>query len=518
MKYVTRRISTLAVLLLFAAMGGCDDFLTVENINAPDRERALSEPGDVEALVGSSFFAWWSHLHSLHPMIGLSAAADEITSSRPAFLMRMMGSQPRFEGGDGYPNSSAFAGRGHVERPWYGMYSAISIANDGLDAIEGGLEIGQDGEDTPRTRAFAKLVQGLSHGMIALLFDRGFVVTEDTDLEAGNLEIQPYAAVMEAALAQLDEAIALAEANTFTLPSDWINGLPLSNDELARLARSYKARFMASLPRTPEERAAVDWPEVLQLVEEGIQQDFAPMGDGAAWFNAMGAFGQRANLTRTDYLTLGPADTTGALADWLSKEPQDRQPFLIHTNDRRVTGPAGPKAPGKYFRFYGDPKMPAAFGPYFFSFYHHYRFIDFLRGGRIGPMVDMTMVEMDLLKAEGLLRTNGSAAEVAALINRTRVENGELPPASGGDPVGSWDDWQDAAPDASLWAKLKHEKRLETFGTGVGLAYFDDRGWKDLVRGTHLHLPIPARELLTLQMEIYTFGGSGEWSSQSDVY
>lgn len=518
MHYMTRWIRALPLMLLLVAVGGCDEFLSVENINAPDRERVLSEPGDVESLVGSSFFAWWSHLHSLHPMIGLSAAADEITSSRPAFLMRMMGSQPRFEGGEGYPNSPAFAGRGHVERPWYGMYSAISIANDGLTAINSGLEIGSDGTDTPRARTFAKFVQGLSHGMIALLYDRGFVVTEETDLETGDLELQPYTAVMDAALAQLDEAIEGAENNTFTLPSDWINGVPLSNVELARLARSFRARFMASLPRTPEERAAVDWSEVIRLTEAGIQQDFAPIGEGSGWFNAMGAFGQRANLTRTDYLTIGPADTTGALDRWLSKDPQERRPFRIHTNDRRVTGPGGPEDDGKYFRFYGAPRMPGAFGPYFFSFYHHYRFIDFLESGLIGPMVDMTTVEMDLLRAEGLLRTNGSTAEVADLINRTRVSNGELPAASESDPVGSWDDWQDPSPEASLWAKLKHEKRLETFGTGVGLAYFDDRGWNDLVRGTHLHLPIPGRELLTLQMEIYTFGGGGEWSSQSDVY
>lgn len=518
MRYTTRWIRALAAVLLVGGLAACDDFLTVENVNAPDRERVLSEPGDVEALVGSSFFAWWSHLHSLHPMIGLSAAADEISSSRPAFLMRMMGSQPRFEGGDGYPNSPAFAGRGHVERPWYGMYSAISIANDGLQALDSGLEIGPDGADTPRARAFAKFVQGLAHGMIALLFDRGFVVTEHTDLEAGDLELLPYAVVMDSALAQLDQAIALSEASSFRLPPEWINGLPLSNVELARLARSFRARFMASLPRTPDERAAVDWPRVIELTEQGIQEDFAPMGDGAGWFNAMGAFGQRENLTRTDYLTIGPADTTGALERWLSKDPQERLPFRIHTNDRRVTGPEGPEDPGKFFKFYGAPKMPGAFGPYFFSFYHHYRFIDFLESGLIGPMVDMTTVEMDLLRAEALLWTNGSTAEVAELINRTRVANGELPPALASDPVGSWDDWQDPGPEASLWAKLKHEKRLETFGTGVGLAYFDDRGWNDLVRGTHLHLPIPARELLTLQMEIYTFGGSGEWSSQSDVY
>jgi hypothetical protein len=52
-----------------------------------------------------------------------------------------------------------------------------------------------------------------------------------------------------------------------------------------------------------------------------------------------------------------------------------------------------------------------------------------------------------------------------------------------------------------------YEKELECYHTAGGLAFFDDRGWGELVPGTAIHFPVPGTELLTLLMDIYTFGG-----------
>ena len=60
---------------------------------------------------------------------------------------------------------------------------------------------------------------------------------------------------------------------------------------------------------------------------------------------------------------------------------------------------------------------------------------------------------------------------------------------------------------------MKYEKRIETFQTAAGIAYFDDRGWGDLVTNTPIHFPIPGRELETLGLQQYTFGGGGDGSA-----
>jgi len=43
--------------------------------------------------------------------------------------------------------------------------------------------------------------------------------------------------------------------------------------------------------------------------------------------------------------------------------------------------------------------------------------------------------------------------------------------------------------------------------TGSGISFFDMRRRDMLQRGTLLHFPIPANELLNAEMDLYTFGG-----------
>jgi hypothetical protein len=135
-------------------------------------------------------------------------------------------------------------------------------------------------------------------------------------------------------------------------------------------------------------------------------------------------------------------------------------------------------------------------------------YADYLNNTANGPMPVLTIEEMNLLKAEALLRTGGSTSEVESLIDITRVGEGELP-TSAGTPVGSPSDEPNplAPGDVTLWSMLKYEFNIETMLTGSGVNYFTDRGWGDLVQGTPLHFPVPGAELQTLGVQIYTFGG-----------
>ncbi len=105
------------------------------------------------------------------------------------------------------------------------------------------------------------------------------------------------------------------------------------------------------------------------------------------------------------------------------------------------------------------------------------------------------------------------------LINRTRVARGGLPPATVDGVIGQADCVPKKILDpsgacADLMNTLMYEKRVETYALGAGVAFWDARGWGLLPTGTVLHLPIPARELETLQLPLYTFGGGGEGSAQ----
>ena len=52
----------LAVVVIAVSAAACGD-LEVVNLNDPDRERAISTPTDVEALIAGSFSSWWGSGH-----------------------------------------------------------------------------------------------------------------------------------------------------------------------------------------------------------------------------------------------------------------------------------------------------------------------------------------------------------------------------------------------------------------------------------------------------------------------
>jgi len=94
--------------------------------------------------------------------------------------------------------------------------------------------------------------------------------------------------------------------------------------------------------------------------------------------------------------------------------------------------------------------------------------------------------------AEALVRSNGDLGRAATLINKTRVTRGGLAPV--------------AANAAALLAAISYERDIELLNTN-GHALFDARRLEQLQAGTIRQLPIPARELETLKLPVYTFGG-----------
>ncbi len=496
-------------------VAGCQE-LDIENPNEPDRVRATKQPTAAESFVATSFRTWWPVAgHDDYPSWAFSTMAREITSGFADFGQLETSAEPR----SAWNNSPVNARSLVNERPWYFLYGTISSVNDALTAIDSGLVI-VDAPRTARTRTMGKFMQGISHGMLGLYFDKAVVVDEKIDLDTVSApNFRPYPEVITASIAQLDEAIAMAAVANFTLPMESWLFQAMTRDDVVRLANSYAARFMTYAPRTRAERAAVNWTEVLRRANLGVTTDFAPVAQvDILWDDwkrlvARVRTGPPSDFGRPAYWMLGPADSTQGFINWVNTPLTSRVAFQIRTKDRRIQGAAGPTTPGKYFGYNASNIFQASRGTWRFSHYYY------LRNGtsttwQTGPQLAVTVTEMDLIKAEALIRL-GRAVEAVPLINKTRVANGQLPPVTVDGPP----DEPGCVPRklsgacGSLWDALRYEKGVEMIGTDGVVRFFDSRGWQLLPEFTFTQLPVPGRELGTLRMELYTFGGPGGQSS-----
>lgn len=517
MKFNNRIATLTGSVGILALAGACNPDLNVTNPNAPDVARAIATPGDVRQLIGSSFNTWYlTHQGNQEPdpsvMVGVMA--DNLTMAYGNFGARFNGQEPRMA----YQNSSA-TGDGRVASYTYdGIYGALGAANDGLAAIKRGIRVAvtkSAPDETPQMQAFAWLVQGMSLGFEAQVFDKGFVVTEDT--EPGTGALQPYTAVAAAAVASLDKAIASAAGKTWTFPSEFTPGMTLTADKVGRMANTMSARVLAYTPRTAAENAAVNWARVLSYAEKGISTgaafDLQIKGDGGNnWYDHFKLYNNLESWIRVDQRVIQLADQTQPVV-WTSTTP----PPAVNSPDRRVGSAAA--GGGTDFRFVSAVPYDPARGVYFFSQWSHKRYIDYsyeVDDYALTTVPFVLSAENDLLIAEALVRTNGDKARAATLINKTRVGRGGLPALSGG------------SSNNDLLAAIFYERDIELWGTGGGQAWFDRRridtnltynglpigntwgfrGGSNLQKGTPRHLPVPAKELETLGLPVYTYGGN----------
>lgn len=501
--------------ILALALVSCQS-LEVTNPNLPDRARATQQPTAAESFVSTAFRTWWPVAgHDDYPSWAFATMAWEITSGFADFGQLETSAEPRIA----WNNSPVNARRNVNESPWQGMYRTISSVNDALTAIEGGLLI-VDTTRTIRTKAVGKFIQGISHGYLGLYFDKAVVVDETVDLDAGPPPFVAYPEVIAAAIAQLDAAIATAQTSNFTLPVDSWLYVAMTRDQFVQLANSFVARLLVYSARSRAERAAVDWNEVISRIDEGIKTDFAPVAqvdilwdDWKRLVARVRTASRPSDFGRPAYWLIGPADSTNGFVNWAATPVADRVAFQMRTKDRRIQGAGGPSTPGTYVGYNNNNIFAASRGTYRFS---HYYFARYGTGTswQTGPEPAMLVSEMDLLKAEALIRLN-RANEAIPLINKTRIANGQLPPVTIDGPP----DEPGCVPRklngacGSLWDALRHEKKMEGVGVSGVIAYFDARGWQALPENTFVQLPVPGSELATLLLPNYTFGGPGGESS-----
>ena len=557
--------------VLTIALGACQDPLVVANSNNPDRGRVFNSAADLEQFIASGYAR--AHAGTLGAATVLTGGSNdalqpqllvmgmENVSALANFAMGPRSAIPR------NPITNARGSQGNIGnyRDWVVQHSAARTAALGMARLKT-FSLGSPARDA-RARAFGRFSQGVALGNLALAYDSASVLTENDNPEADAAVIVPlsgYRAVMSAAMAYLDSAIAIASGpvpagpagDWFPLPSTWINGQALTSGatgSFVQLARSYKARFRAGVARTPAERAdvsqggIVDWSAVIGDANAGIKLDFSIFMDptngwDVAWVIQHYATGS-ASWHQMSQFWLGMADTSGGYNLWLSLPVANRVPFTVVTPDRRFpqgttrTAQSAVTVPGTFAATPYFRNRPASADqpgdPLGISQYDFFRSRAFRVASRIGTYPVMTAAEIRLLAAEGYLR-QGQVALAAGLIDSSRVGKGQLSslvtagivdtvmrvPGVNGvqgsnscvprvpDPAAGAGAFK-ATKCGNIWDALKWEYRMETAYTGYGMWFFAGRGWGDLPQYTAFDWAVPNQEMDARSEPFYGTGGTG---------
>lgn len=460
----------------------CAD-LEVENLNEPDKARAIVTSDDLVGLASGllgNFYSWLQEYSG--PALAMGTMADANTCSWGNAAMRDCSSEPRLDWSK-WNNEITYPYFYVNTDIWGAAYSAISSCVDLATAITiDGLEIGEGGEDNNMVLAWTRFMQGLAHGYVGLIFDQGNIIDENSDL--GALELFPYKDVTLAGIAKLDEAIALCAANTFTLPNNFIRGHTFTNVELEKLARTMKAKFMISWPRNGTEAAEINWGDVLNTVTQGaggLDFDVAPDSDGSNFYDLYKVYQTYPGWGRTDHRIINLMDE-----DYPSRWPDDSDwgsIGLAGDPEEAVSGDARLLSDFEY--------LPAqAFRPdrghYHFSHYAFSRY-DYLYASvwyGLGPTPWVLAWENSLIEAEAKLATGDKAGAIAILNDAAgpRKVRGGLADVDAG---ATTDEVMDA---------IRYELEVECHNSNTGYSFFLMRRNDNLQYGTLQHWPLPKNE------------------------
>ena len=452
----------LGVLAALAA-GGCKS-LDIENPNEPS-STILTDPNVLESVAAGTLRTWFNTYTVLEGTGVLSVQARTLSSSWNNGNMNFYSGvdiSPSDTTADpstwtrntrSWQNDLSAAGRTSIEVEWFGMYSALSAANDALKAIRVGNVVIGSAARTKRAETIAQLIQGASLMTLALNYDQGYFLDEKTKAEdLPTLQRVSRKVLRDSALKKLDAAIALASANTFTTEPGWVHSsnLTYSNNDIARIANTMAAMLVSWYPRDATETSAsgvVDWVKVASYASKGMSTGtpvtVAIIGDGCtAWCQAMMPW-------FTDYST-GRISTR--VAHFVDPTTQ-LDPYPLGIGNPQPNSPDKRMGDGSF----GDaslkdvyenvPKTGNAGTDFAWSGigevyrpdrgYYHQSNIGIIRwdeSGKQDPSGQwagygyspvMTPMLNDLLWAEAKLR-QGDAAGAASLIDKTRVGRGGL--------------------------------------------------------------------------------------------
>lgn len=489
------KLFSLGFLLILFGFYSCED-LEVENLNNPRTDQILSDPSEYAATINSQYGTFWQGLQLSNTNWPLSINGQSLSASWGNWGGRDIGTIPK----QALQNSLTYANTGMFTAAWNGMYSVLGPVNNILKLIrDGNGPVIVGGVDvTDEVIANATALQGLALGYAGVLYNQAYAIDENSD--AAALSFVDYNTVIDTGIAKLEAAIAMFAGTTKNM-SGW-NDLTFQGDEAAKVLRGFVAKFEVMRARNLGETTAnVNWNKVLTNASNYIAGDLSPVGDtGIIWWHRLLIQGQDGGWARVSQKMIRMMNTSKPTTEvpypWT--DGVNSFPRITTPDDQRILTD---------MQYSASVDFSASRGYYFFGNYTYKRYDSYRTGGFVDPMVFLSKSEVDLLRAEALIRTGGSKATAATLINATRVTRGGLTALTGGES------------DAVLLEAILYERLVEFSWHGVAnsMLYrraFTPAGNTDaanlyfLEPGSARHLPVPAAELSIFGLPFYTFGGS----------
>lgn len=527
-RYLIPIIAIVAAAVVFV---GCDEGLAdldVENTNDPTRDAIQSAEDFQSLLSGATTQVFQTTVTDWGPHMDL--LADQTTTTNAFRSFWDFAEEPRLR----INNNTTYANPSIFSEPWNNLNSGQVGANRILEITEIEEEkiLTEDGDDvTPKMRAAAFLARGVARGYLGMIYDQAFVTPADLDLEtldATDVELSPYPDVISAAVDDLEQAIAIAENESFTW--DFLLGNSYNSTEFEAIAHSFAARFLMAEARTRQELNSYSDQRLDRIIS-----------------HANAGVGQSGPLP-----SFSPASTGGdfwnSFADWSTFVISGPAGYL--PSDIKINHLLDPSYPVEYPSESGvvlDPhETPDPRGDYFlytteFGFLSAARnrslFTNYLRlrndGGNNWFNYDgvavtiVTGSEMQYLKAEANLLKGNKGEAATALENSpfgdvpteltnplpsergdwffgALFEDGEFPATSF--PAGKEIDSGASMAEFVRALHTEYSVELDLMG-GIGIQWYFMRRHDLLQEGTPLHYPLPGEELEIIQQDFYSFGG-----------
>lgn len=487
MKKINYKIGVIiTTVLIFSQLGCSDETFNIENINEPDTKRALAQAEDVDnLLVGAfrDFFRTSSGFAAIFP--NLLADQTSTTNAYRAFWDYSKEKDGKIAIYNHPTNQNPFA----YTIPFADYNANIQTVNSILGLIAEGTSYEISDKDvTDKFKAICLATRGLSMGTLGGLYDKGYVATEDSDLE--TLELQPYGDLITQAIKDIDEAIAIIKSLGDEVTFELHSTVDLSSATLIEVLNSFAAKFLLSKARTAQEASELDYAKIITYANNGISSDFKPDALEDVFFNdfqdwSTYTLADGAGYLPTDIKIPHLMDNTGTYPDVY---PTDASVILepVISDDARIS----------YFGYASAfGYLRESRGRWLFSNYKNNRFYSDNDRNQSGISVDIFhKAELDYILAEAYLMTNQLNEAKNLLDNSPRVTVGELPTV---------DLTESAIRDAIFY---EYSVELDLAST-IGTQWFFMRRHDLLQKGTPLHYPVPATELELSGVDFYTFGG-----------
>jgi len=462
----------LTVVLLSFAMTSCEDFSTELDVN--NVEDPNSAQLGTEATAAKLFQNWYFSVNTYtSPSLSMATMSDMHSCSWGNAAMRDTSSEPRIA----WNNDPAYSNQRFTNTFFNSMHVVLADANGIIASIDNGASF----SDNNMVKSVSRMAQGLAVGYLALNFDRVWLSDETGALNEG--EAVSYQEALDFALAKFDDAISIATSNEFTVDGSYFNGPDMSSASFAKLLNSFAARILVNSVRNSTQRDALNWSDVLTYTSNGITSDFNVTGNGwnDNWVNEWTLYSFFPGWGRVDMRVINLMDEN-TIDYWTSTDPV--APESSSTDARLASD----------FQYLNGQNFIPSRGIYHYSSYRHARYDWYIGADYYGEYPEIMSAEIDLYRAEALLRT-GDLGGAAAIINAgTRTSRGSL---------------ANVAADATEIADaIHHERSIELLSTGSGLPYYEMRRENMLQAGTPLHYPVPGKQLQAAGIDTYTFGGS----------